>query len=165
MVLNLYLIVNYYYNALFLFFLFIREVISLIFPVLNLYAWETIFISIASFSGRMLSVKHLFGILLSLFFFTIYHQSKPFYILFITIFTHCSHYNHSSRFPILDMCTLLHLLLYCSFPCFSVSITPFICFKVMEFLFQLEGGIYELWDCIHYDYYTLPYWLIKLNIH
>ena len=49
MVLKLYLIVNYYYNSLFLFFLFIREVISLIFPVLNLYAWEIVFRSITSF--------------------------------------------------------------------------------------------------------------------
>ena len=69
MVLKLYLIVNYYYNTLFLFFLFIREVISLIFFVLNLYAWEIIFRSIASFSARIPSTKHLFDILLSFLFF------------------------------------------------------------------------------------------------
>ena len=72
------------------------------------------------------------------------------------LYTLCSHYNHNSRCPIIDMCTLLHLLIYCSFPCLAVSITPLIRFMVMAFLFQLEGGMYALWDCMRYDYCTLP---------
>ena len=72
------------------------------------------------------------------------------------LYTLCSHYNHNSHRPIIDMCTLLHLLLYCSFPCPTVSITPFIGFMVMESLFQLKGGMYSLWDSMRYDYFTLP---------
>ena len=135
-------------------FLFIREVISLIFPVLNLYAWEIFLWSITSFSARMLSVKHLFSILLS--FFVLHKLSSIQSVLSLIHnypYTLCFHYNHNSRCPIIDLCTLL---LYCSFPCLAISTPPFIRFMVMEFLFQLEGGIYALWDCMRYDYCTLP---------
>ena len=52
----------------------------------------------------------------------------------------CSHYNHNSHCPIIDMCTLLHSLSYCSFLFLAINITPFIGFMVMKSLFQLEGG-------------------------
>ena len=129
----------------FLFLFYQRSYLINFFPVLNLYAWEIVLWSITSFSARMLSVKHLFSILLS--FFVLHKLSSIQSVLSLIhnyLYTLCSHYNHNSRCPIIDMCTLLHSLLYCSFPCLALSTTPLIRFMVMEFLFQLEG------ECMHY---------------
>jgi len=110
------------------------------------------------FSTRIPSAKHIFGILLSFFFFSHNLSSIQSILSFIHnyLYTLCSHYNHNSHRPIINMCTLLHLLLYCSFSYLIVSTTPFIGFMVMESVFQLEGGMYALWDCVRYDYCTLP---------
>ena len=138
MVLKLYLIINYYYNTLFLFSLFIGEVISLIFSLFWTFTHEKLFsdqwhhfqleyhqesIVLAyccpfSFSHNLSSIQSVLS-----------HIHNYLYTLF-------SHYNHNSRHPIIDMCTMFNLLLYYSFPCLAVSITPFIGFMVMESLFM-----------------------------
>ena len=116
-----------------------------LFLVLNLYAWEIVLWSITSFSARIPSAKYLFSILLS--FFILYKLSSIQSVLSLIhnyLYTLCSQHNHNFHRPIIDKCTLLYLLIYCSLHCLAVRTTPFICFMVMGPIFQLEG------ECMHY---------------
>ena len=121
----------------FSYFLFIREVISLIFfPFLNLYAWKFIFDQSHHFQ---LEYHHQSIFLTYCCPFSFSHNlsliQSILYFIHSYLYTLCSHYNHNSRSPIIDMCTQLHSLSYCSFPCLAVSTTSFICLMVMGSLF------------------------------
>ena len=89
MVLKLYLIVNYYYNTLFLFFLFTREVISLTFSLFWTFMHEKLFYDQSHHFQLEYRQQSIFLAYCCPFSFCInYHHSKASYLLFITIFTH-----------------------------------------------------------------------------
>ena len=157
MVLKLYIFVKYYYNTLFLFSFYRRSYFLNFFPDWTFmheklfydqshhfqleYRQQSIFLAYCCpflFLRKLSSIQSILSLI---------HNY---------LYTLCSQYNHNFHRPIIDMCTLLHLLLYCSFLCLAVSITPFIGFMVVDSLFQLEGGMYALWDSMRYDYCTLP---------
>ena len=90
MVLKLYLIVNYYYNTLFLFFFsFYQRSYFLNFPCFEPLCMRNFFmINRIIFSQNTVSKAFFWHIAVLFLFFITYHQSKASYLLFITIFTH-----------------------------------------------------------------------------
>ena len=109
MVLKLYLIVNYYYNTLFLFFLFIREVISLTFSLFWTFMHEKLFYDQSHHFQLEYRQQSIFLAYCCPFSFCInYHHSKASYLLFITIFTHFA-LNITIIFTVLSLISVLCL--------------------------------------------------------
>ena len=165
MVLKLYLFVNYYYNTLFLFSFYQRSYFLNFFPVWT-FMHEKLFYDQSHHFQLEYRQQSIF-LAYCRPFFVLYKLSSIQSVLSLIhnyLYTLCSQHNHNFHRPIIDKCTLLYLLIYCSFHCLAVSTTPFLCFMVMEPIFQLEGGMYALWDCMWYDYCTLPY-LVDLTTY
>ena len=146
------------------FFLFIREVISLTLSLFWNFMHEKLFYDQSHHFQLEYRQQSIFLAYCCPFsFFINYHHSKASYLLFITIFTHFS-LNITITFTVLSLISVLCLPYWYIVHSIALSSAPPLSYALWLWnpFSNWRGGMYALWDCMRYDYCTLPY-LVDLS--